>query len=132
MKSLMMVQWQFPLDNCSPDNCPHEIPPRTIAPLEVSLRKNAARGFARTIALKYPPSTTTPWTIASWNSPQGNCTWIIFPLGNLEIVSSWVVLSLNFTLAKRVLQVGIIVNPSLGLRPFSTFFHWYCVTESLN
>ena len=47
------------------------------------------------------------------------------------------VLSTNFGSVKWVLQLHIlvqggIVNPLLELWTFSTFFHWYCVIESLN
>ena len=47
------------------------------------------------------------------------------------------VLSTNFGSVKWVLQLHIlvqggIVNPLVELWTFSTFFHWYCVIESLN
>ena len=80
-----------------------------------------------------PPWKTTPLTITFLEIPPRRLALNNLHSGQLlKTVSSWVVLSLNFTLIKRVLQLGIIVNPSLKLWPSSTFFRWYCVTKSRN
>ena len=107
------VQWQCPLCNCPLDNLPIT--------------------FSHTIT----PWTTTPRTFSPTNLPQDNCPpgflppdnlpWIFSPLDNywklFRVEPFWV-------LAKRVLQLGMIVNPSLEMWPSSIFFHWCCVTES--
>ena len=108
-----------------------------------SLKKPGKLLFSVTLQTISPHPMKSPRTISP-RSPPGNCNWIItlgqyptrqfpheippravifvqLPLHNfvfrklLKIASTWVVLSLNFTLAKQILQLGIIANPSLEL-----------------
>ena len=112
-----LVQRQFPQDNClwtiSPmKSPPGQLPPGLLPPRELALNNSALNNYPQTIALhesppgQLPPRFLPPEHLPLNNSPSGQL---------LKIVSSWIVLSLNFTLAKQVLQLGIIVNPSLGL-----------------
>ena len=106
----------FLLDNYPPENYPQEISPRTItiltfAPWTICLPGQLPPWHLpprllplRQLTLNISPWRTTPGQLPPIKSNPGQL---------LRRVSSWVVLSLNFTLVKRVLLLGILVEQVL-------------------
>ena len=112
---LYTVQWQFPWITS----------PQTIAPIEIPLWAIISWTFTpRQLALN-----NSPWTIAPTKSLPGQLPLRQLPLNNfssgqpLKLFSSWVVLCLNFTLAKASIATGDHCKPVIrAVAIFYIFF----------
>lgn len=127
------------LGHLPPYNFPQIIPPGQLSPEQLPQLKFPRASAPQVFACEQFPLNNFPWTtnpqaIAPLKFSPGQLPQNNFPSRQLLIfVSNRVVLSLDFTLAKQVVQPGIlrgIINLSLELWQYSTYFHWCCVTES--
>lgn len=119
----------------TPYNFPQIIPPGQLSPEQLPQLKFPRASAPQVFACEQFPLNNFPWTtnpqaIAPLKFSPGQLPQNNFPSRQLLIfVSNRVVLSLDFTLAKQVVQPGIlrgIINLSLELWQYSTYFHQCC------